>query len=73
MQIRLLRIEREGDPAFSGSPTRLEGPVVQTPDHRELLRNALNHVLPGPATGHKGRLMGVRPRPFGGRAAAAHR
>jgi hypothetical protein len=46
---------------------------MQTPDHWELLRNALNDVLPRPALGHKGRLMGVRPRPFGGRAAPAHR
>ena len=33
MAISLLGIQREGDPAFSGSPTRLEGLLMQTPDH----------------------------------------
>ena len=39
------------------------------------MRNALNDVLRRPAPGHKGRLMAVRPGPFGGRAAeqAVHR
>jgi hypothetical protein len=32
MPINLQGIQREGDPAFSGKPTRLESLDLQTPD-----------------------------------------